>query len=577
MSLTSAPRRARGARRAILATVLSVLATPLALGVAAPAQAVPSGGLVITEVYPGGGNSGATYNADFVELYNASAAPISLGGKSIQYRAATNGAVPTSANVYPLPNVTVPSHSFFLVAGGTGAAGAAFPRPADVTTGLAASASAGQVYLADSAVGIQPGTGATIDYSAGKVIDFVGYGTATTFETAVKAGTITSTGSYKRASLPDSDNNNTDFVISAVGAASGSGTGVGPDNCDCVATSSLKITEVYADGGLAGSTIDHDFVEVQNTSGSTLPMTGLTLQYRAPGDTGPATVIATLTGSMAANSFDLVQLAGTVGNGSPLTNPEYTNGLDLSATGGTLFVAKTNAGYDPGNGAVVADQYRSDLVGWGTSNTFESTAADAADLSLTQSIQRENGGVDNANNLADFDGYTPSPNGQPTAAFRTIPEIQGTGTATTMANANVSTVGVVTAAYVNGTGNFNGFYLQTPGYDPANDATPNASDGIFVFTGSSVTFPTPAVGKYVALASARVSEFNGMTELTVTNAANLTPETPSRPRPSSRARSCRARPARSPAPPPTASRAPRSPPSGRSTRASSSLPPRPTR
>ena len=63
-----------------------------------------------------------------------------------------------------------------------------------------------------------------------------------------------------------------------------------------------------------------------------------------------------------------------------------------------------------------------------------------------------------------------------------------------MANANVSTEGVVTAAYANGTGNLHGFYLQTPGYDPADDATPDASDGLFVFTGSPTTFPTPAVG-----------------------------------------------------------------------------------
>ena len=129
--------------------------------------------------------------------------------------------------------------------------------------------------------------------------------------------------------------------------------------------------------------------------------------------------------------------------------------------------------------------------------------------------------MDNGSNVADFDGYTPSPNAQPSAALRTIPEIQGTGVATPLANANVSTEGVVTASYANGTGNFNGFYLQTAGYDPATDATPLASDGVFVYTGTSTTFPTPAVGKHVSIASGKVSEFSGMTELTVTNGANL--------------------------------------------------------
>ena len=79
----------------------ALVTTTLALGLAGPAEAVPSGGLIITEVYPGGGNALATYNADFVELYNASAAPISLQGKSIQYRAAANTAV--STNLFALP------------------------------------------------------------------------------------------------------------------------------------------------------------------------------------------------------------------------------------------------------------------------------------------------------------------------------------------------------------------------------------------------------------------------------------------------------------------------------------------
>ena len=60
------------------------------MGFTAPASAVPSTGLVITEVYPGGGNANATYNADFVEVYNTSDSAISLNGKSLQYRAGTS-------------------------------------------------------------------------------------------------------------------------------------------------------------------------------------------------------------------------------------------------------------------------------------------------------------------------------------------------------------------------------------------------------------------------------------------------------------------------------------------------------
>ena len=486
----------------------------MALGVAAPAQAV-STGLVISEIF-GANGAAAAYNQDYVEISNPTSAPISTTGMSVQYRSAAGTSTSSKVN---LPDAFIPAGGTFLVGGASTTPTTAATISPDAANGsMNLSGTAGVVVLLNSQTqpfALPAGTDPATFPAA--VIDLVGYGsTATTYETN-RAPAPTTTGTPPNPVLTriqaDTDNNGANFAIAATGT---------PQACSCSAPSALKITEVYTDGGVAGATIDSDFVELQNVSGATLSMSGLTLQHRGPGDTGAATVVATLTGSMAANSFDVVQLSGTSGNGSPLANPEYTADLDLSAAGGTLFVAKAAEGYDPGTGAVVADQFRGDLVGWGTSNAFETTAADATDLSLTQSIQRENGGVDNDTNGADFDGYAPSPNAQPSAAFRTIPEIQGTAAETTMANANVSTEGVVTAAYANATGNLNGFYLQTPGYDPADDATPDASDGIFVFTGSSTTFPTPAVGKHVTIASGKVSEFSGMTELTVTNGANLT-------------------------------------------------------
>ena len=48
------------------------------LDVSAPQAA----NVVINEVYPGGGNAGATFNADFIELYNRGTTPFSLNGYS---------------------------------------------------------------------------------------------------------------------------------------------------------------------------------------------------------------------------------------------------------------------------------------------------------------------------------------------------------------------------------------------------------------------------------------------------------------------------------------------------------------
>ena len=45
--------------------------------------------IVISEVYGGGGNSGATWRNDYVELYNPSNSSVNLTGWSLQYASAT--------------------------------------------------------------------------------------------------------------------------------------------------------------------------------------------------------------------------------------------------------------------------------------------------------------------------------------------------------------------------------------------------------------------------------------------------------------------------------------------------------
>lgn len=79
----------------------------------------------------------------------------------------------------------------------------------------------------------------------------------------------------------------------------------------------------------------------------------------------------------------------------------------------------------------------------------------------------------------------------------TIAEIQGTDAPTTpLTGQEVSTRGVVTAVYP--TGGFNGFYLQTGGTGgTVADATPGASDGIFVYGGTSGFATYPAIGDSV--------------------------------------------------------------------------------
>ena len=98
--------------------------------------------LVISEVYGAGGNNGATFNADFVELYNPTGSAISLAGKGLQYRSSGGG----SGGVAALTG-SVPANSTFLIrVAAPGANGAALPTPDLVTsTTLNMSGTAGQV------------------------------------------------------------------------------------------------------------------------------------------------------------------------------------------------------------------------------------------------------------------------------------------------------------------------------------------------------------------------------------------------------------------------------------------------
>ena len=111
--LQNSSHRATNVLGVPLALVVSMLAV---VGVGAPAGAVPSPDLVISQVYGGGGNAGAPLNADFVELFNRGTAPAALDGMSVQYASATGtGNFGATGALVALPAVDVPAGGRFLV------------------------------------------------------------------------------------------------------------------------------------------------------------------------------------------------------------------------------------------------------------------------------------------------------------------------------------------------------------------------------------------------------------------------------------------------------------------------------
>lgn len=119
--------------------------------------------LVISEVYGGGGNSGATYTNDFIEIFNAGSASVNLGGYSVQYASASG----TSWSVTPLTSVNLAPGQFYLVQQAKGTGGTTpLPTP-DASGTIAMSASAGQVALVEGTAKITGSTDASVrDYVA---------------------------------------------------------------------------------------------------------------------------------------------------------------------------------------------------------------------------------------------------------------------------------------------------------------------------------------------------------------------------------------------------------------------------
>src|SRR5262249_32561356 len=76
-------------RKVIVATLLLGFAvSAYYLGAPPPAQGVSSG-IVISQIYGGGGNAGAAFKNDFIELFNRGASPVTVTGWTVQYAAST--------------------------------------------------------------------------------------------------------------------------------------------------------------------------------------------------------------------------------------------------------------------------------------------------------------------------------------------------------------------------------------------------------------------------------------------------------------------------------------------------------
>ena len=210
----------------------------LVLVVSTAAVALAANPVRISQVYGGGGNTGATYQNDYVELFNNSGSAVSIGGWSLQYGSAT-GTVNLGACTYCLTVIpagaTIPPCGYYLIQLKAGTIAA---PPLPVTPDLIVpNATANNLSASSGKIGLKADALTTPCVPQTAFVDLVGFGTANCNETANAGGMSNSSMAVRNGDgTADTDNNSADFTVVTAAVPHNSAS---PANPGCLATPAL--------------------------------------------------------------------------------------------------------------------------------------------------------------------------------------------------------------------------------------------------------------------------------------------------------------------------------------------------
>ena len=423
----------------LIRVIVALAAAIGALALASPAAAA-SPNVVISQIYGGGGNSGAQYTNDFIELFNRGSAPVDLSAWSLQYASATGtgnfGA--NSAMITPLTGTLQPDQ-YQLVEEAGGATGAPLPSPRTTdTTPIAMAAAGGKVALVNTQtpLGCNGGSTACPPAALGQIVDLVGYDGATFFEGGAPAPTLSNTTAAFRAlaGCQDTDDNGADFST----AAPAPRTLLSPIVFCTPPTPHLAISQVYGGGGNSGATLKNDFIEIFNRGAVAVSLGGWSVQYASSGGTGAWTQTPLSDVTLQPGQYYLVQEAQGAGGGTvDLPTPDATGTTPMSATAGKVALVSSIL---PLNGACPTSTSIADLVGYGAANCSEGSAVPTLS-NTTAGLRNTDGCADTDNNMADFTAGAPTPRNTASPFKDCNADTAPSVTATTPAS-NASDVGV---------------------------------------------------------------------------------------------------------------------------------------
>lgn len=423
------------------------------------------GDVVISQVYGGGGNSGATYTHDFIELFNRGEVSVSLAGWSVQYASATG----TSWQSTPLTG-TLPPGRYLLVQQAQGRGGS-LPLPtADVTGTIHMSSRGGKIVLlrvdevlargvvcpdgddvadvagfgsADCFDGSGPGPGLD-NRSAGQRMaegcvhsgdnsrDFASEaprprnsasprhicGVALSVSAGILSGpeivtgtvaparTITRIGPFPFASLRATATPLAPVRIAVGAPLSDSRMSAGlplvPEQF--TGTGHLMISQVYGGGGNSGAAYTHDFIELYNPGPDPIPLAGWSVQYASA--RGTKWLVTPLTGTIPAGGYFLIQQVEGAGGRLALPRIDALGETAMSASSGKVALVH---GLDALALSCPAEDRVVDLVGYGRANCYEGAGAAPRANNRRAVLRGGDPPVDRDDNRADFVAAAPRP------------------------------------------------------------------------------------------------------------------------------------------------------------------------
>ncbi len=271
---------------------------------------------MISQVYGGGGNAGATLKNDFVEIINHTGAPIDLSGWSVQIASAGQA----NWQRTNLTNFVLQPGQYYLVQQSQGAGGTDnLPTPDAIGGGLVSSTS-GKVALVSNQTTLTGNCPV-----GGGIVDFVGYGTETCAESSpAPVLTNTTANLRKNNGCFDTDNNAIDF---ATGAPNPRNSSSPTNNC----------TGLFAIGSAQPSTVqtgNNTTLTVTVSPAQNPTSTGITVTADLSSIGGSATQAFSGVG----NTFTFVATIPVSTTPGPKSLPVLITDAEARSTGTTIFL-----------------------------------------------------------------------------------------------------------------------------------------------------------------------------------------------------------------------------------------------